>query len=238
MAKVLSSDITDGQRFRDSLAAGTRGNSRLEVECVPAGQSCGERWVMMTSRTSSLKLSQVSIQRVVVNHEKHTSGLSSVAVSTCRRPARRSQCSAAHCAQSTRSACSCSRRPRSPSRTASHQLRAPPCTAAGPTYSLHVVQVDDNPVALAVGDFLQLVHVLDLGLAAAGSCCIRRSVVRVVDHVVLFFGVAIKVEVAQLVGGFGGRGFEVFEEVDEGSYAPLAGTHVAVVYTNPPAPHS
>jgi hypothetical protein len=93
-----------------------------------------------------------------------------------------------------------------------------------PTYSLHVVQVYDNPVTLAVGDLLQLVHVLDLGLAVAGSCCIRRRVVRVVDHVVLFFGVAIEIQVAQLVGGFGRRGFEVLEEVDEGSYVLLAGT--------------
>jgi hypothetical protein len=50
-----------------------------------------------------------------------------------------------------------------------------------------------------------------------------RWVVCAVQHVVLWIVViSIQVEALQLIGGFGGRGLEVLEEVDEGSYAPLA----------------
>jgi hypothetical protein len=69
---------------------------------------------------------------------------------------------------------------------------------------------------------LHLVHVLVLRLAVA--CSVWCRVVRVVDHVVLvFFAIAVEIEALQLVGGFGGGGFEVLEEVDEGSYTTLAG---------------
>lgn len=70
---------------------------------------------------------------------------------------------------------------------------------------------------------MQHVDVLKLLLVAMRPCSIWRWVVCAVQHVVLWIVViSVQVEALQLIGGFGGRGLEVLEEVDEGSYAPLA----------------
>jgi hypothetical protein len=115
-----------------------------------------------------------------------------------------------------------------------------PSTVVVPTHSLDIVQIYDNLVALAVGDLLQLVHVFDLGLSIARSCAAGGWVVRVVDHVVLLlFALAIEIQPLQLVGGFGGGRLEGLEEVDEGTYAPLAVVSVCrSLFTRLPAHRS
>jgi hypothetical protein len=98
-----------------------------------------------------------------------------------------------------------------------------PSAGGIPTHSLDIVQIYDNLVTLAIGNLLQLVHVFDLGLSIARSCAAGGWVVRVVDHVVLLlFAFAIEIQPLQLVGGFGGGRLEGLQEVDEGTYAPLA----------------
>ena len=88
---------------------------------------------------------------------------------------------------------------------------------------------------------MQHVDVLELLLVAARPCSIGRWVVCAVHHVVLrIVVISVQVEALQLIGSFSGRGLEVLEEVDEGSYAPLTEAQAvfATLYTNLPAPRS
>lgn len=80
------------------------------------------------------------------------------------------------------------------------------------TYSLEVVQVDEDVAAHAVGDVLQDVHVLCLGGAGA-----LRHVIVVVVVVGVGIGTAVQGQALELLCGLGRRRLEVLEEVDKGS---------------------
>lgn len=86
------------------------------------------------------------------------------------------------------------------------------------THSLDIVEVYLDLVPHAICDFLQLDHVLQLGLGARVG-----GVLFVIDHVILVVVViAGKVEPLELVCSFGRGGFVVFEKVNKGSCVLLS----------------